>query len=403
MKRTVFTVIIMLILVMFFAACGWKVEIVDPTKPIENDSELVVSEEEEESKSSEEQEGQPEQPENEEQEVKEEESLPPIEGDFVVLETGKDFTMNDALLEFEDNFVIYSVDGEIAGFDKETGKKTYSTGYQNMNEIGFISMYKNEDLNSNGEHYCISSKDKIQYRTSEELYIVHEVPEEVGNIFFVGNEDFLWASEEGIMIIDFHGEEDAKVLVETERIKEEIRPICKKTFEEGFVGDNGVPYHFEDPKFICNETKIVVTVASEDYVFWAVAIYDIESDKFEKAFSFSEMDIAQYPIGDRYVFIRTTAGEKLVDVETFEERNFENFAGFAFMTEENIKFAVTELNNVGGGFKLYINESGKIEGEPVIKVTDPATSGYICGFTENYVLFHVYNAENEWDCAYRFF
>lgn len=46
MKRTVFTVIIMLILVMFFAACGWKVEIVDPTKPIKNDSELVVSEEE---------------------------------------------------------------------------------------------------------------------------------------------------------------------------------------------------------------------------------------------------------------------------------------------------------------------------------------------------------------------
>ena len=47
MKRTVFTVIIMLILVMFFAACDWKVEIVDPTKPIKNDSELVVPEEEE--------------------------------------------------------------------------------------------------------------------------------------------------------------------------------------------------------------------------------------------------------------------------------------------------------------------------------------------------------------------
>ena len=47
MKRTVFTVIIMLILVMFFAACDWKVEIVDPTKPIKNDSELVVPDAEE--------------------------------------------------------------------------------------------------------------------------------------------------------------------------------------------------------------------------------------------------------------------------------------------------------------------------------------------------------------------
>lgn len=40
MKRTVFTVIIMLILVIFLASCGWKVEIVDPTKPVEGDAEL---------------------------------------------------------------------------------------------------------------------------------------------------------------------------------------------------------------------------------------------------------------------------------------------------------------------------------------------------------------------------
>lgn len=47
MKRTVFTVIIMLILVIFLASCGWKVEIVDPTKPLEGESELAVPEEEE--------------------------------------------------------------------------------------------------------------------------------------------------------------------------------------------------------------------------------------------------------------------------------------------------------------------------------------------------------------------
>lgn len=48
MKRTVFTVIIMLILVIFLASCGWKVEIVDPTKPVENEQELSVPEGEKE-------------------------------------------------------------------------------------------------------------------------------------------------------------------------------------------------------------------------------------------------------------------------------------------------------------------------------------------------------------------
>ena len=40
MKRTIFTVIIMFILVMFFAACGWNVEIVDPTEPSESETEI---------------------------------------------------------------------------------------------------------------------------------------------------------------------------------------------------------------------------------------------------------------------------------------------------------------------------------------------------------------------------
>ena len=47
MKRTVFTVIIMLILVIFLASCGWKVEIVDPTKPSESEQETSFETEEE--------------------------------------------------------------------------------------------------------------------------------------------------------------------------------------------------------------------------------------------------------------------------------------------------------------------------------------------------------------------
>ena len=46
MKRTVFTSIIMFILVMSFVSCGWKVEIVDPREPEESESELLISEEE---------------------------------------------------------------------------------------------------------------------------------------------------------------------------------------------------------------------------------------------------------------------------------------------------------------------------------------------------------------------
>jgi len=45
LKRTVFTVIIMLILVIFLASCGWKVEIVDPTEQIENEQKIESGEE----------------------------------------------------------------------------------------------------------------------------------------------------------------------------------------------------------------------------------------------------------------------------------------------------------------------------------------------------------------------
>ncbi|MBQ5322471.1 MAG: hypothetical protein J6J07_03410, partial [Oscillospiraceae bacterium] len=55
---------LLLVFIMLFCGCSrWKVEIVDPTKPIENDSELVASEDEPE---------EPEEPEEKEEQKTEE-------------------------------------------------------------------------------------------------------------------------------------------------------------------------------------------------------------------------------------------------------------------------------------------------------------------------------------------
>ena len=112
MKKLIFTIFIMFILVMFFVSCGWKVEIVDPREPEESKSELLISEEEPE---------EPEEPETKEPE--EEKTFPPLSGDYVVLETSGQTIYQ--VLEFEDKFIVYYGEGNIAAFDVETGEKIY--------------------------------------------------------------------------------------------------------------------------------------------------------------------------------------------------------------------------------------------------------------------------------------
>ena len=121
MKKLIFTIFIMFVLVMFFVSCGWKVEIVDPREPEESESELLISEEEKTEEESENSVQENSEPETEEPE--EEKTFPPLSGDYVVLETSGQTIYQ--VLEFEDKFIVYYGEGNIAAFDIETGEKIY--------------------------------------------------------------------------------------------------------------------------------------------------------------------------------------------------------------------------------------------------------------------------------------
>lgn len=175
MKRTVFTVIIMFILVMFFVSCGWKVEIVDPTKPIENEQELVVPDKEKPEESEQENitEEKPEE-EIEEPEISVEQKLPSVEGDFVELKTEGGSIAYFKMLEFEDKIIAYSNFENIAAFDVKTGEKLYEYTLGDINECGVFDVVKNDY--KEGLDFSVSMKDKIIYLSSENPELIEIVP-----------------------------------------------------------------------------------------------------------------------------------------------------------------------------------------------------------------------------------
>lgn len=510
MKRTVFTVIIMLILVMFFAACGWKVEIVDPTKPIENDSELVVSEEEEEKENEEEEEvpeiydfttmkiceGEEtsekdfrelsadekrhleeilqkkkweEVPENwegkggllsptnylknsygdslyispegentlivikygyfsknqkcyyapkevafdveefrkelfeiaEEEEAEKErlKKIPSIEGDYVELETNSEAIYQT--LEFEDKIVIYYVSGNIAAFDIKTGEKLYEYFLADVNKMCAFDMMKNDYRE--GFDFSVCMFDKIVYLSSENPELIENVflPESIAKDVYQSSEEYsiyenkiVWISHEGIKISDISGENE-EVLIPTSDIEKEIKPIAKKAYDELYFVDNNEPCIFYEVSFICGGEKIAVTVTSDrSFVYWATALYDIESGEFEWAYLFNEMVNADYPFGDRYIQI----GKKWVDAETGYYKNI----GVWTRSANGTDFLHTGWQT--NDFELYCDDIESIEenGKLILKIEEKTAEAYVETVMENYVLIHIYRGENGWDCLVKY-
>ena len=161
MKKLIFTIFIMFVLVMFFVSCGWKVEIVDPREPEESESELLISKEEkteEESENSAQENSEPEETkEPETEEPEEEKTFPPLSGDYVVLETSGQTIYQ--ILEFEDKFIVYYGEGNIAAFDVETGEKIYEYFLAGVNEMFAFDMVKNDY--KEGFDFSVSMWDRI--------------------------------------------------------------------------------------------------------------------------------------------------------------------------------------------------------------------------------------------------
>lgn len=403
MKKLIFTIFIMFVLVMFFVSCGWKVEIVDPREPEESESELLISEEEkteEESENSGQENSEPEETkEPETEEPEEEKTFPPLSGDYVVLETSGQMIYK--VLEFEDKFIVYYGEGNIAAFDIETGEKIYEYFLAGVNEMFAFDMVKNDY--KEGFDFSVSMWDRIVYLSSEnpEKIEIVFLPEDIAKTVYQKSESYsiyedkiIWISKEGIQIGDITGE-NRKILIPTGDILNRIKPIAEKAYDELYFVDDGEPCVFYEVSFICGGEKVVVTSTSEKtFVYWSAALYDIESGEFEWAYNYNEMVNSDYPFADKYVAV----GKKWINAETGNYKNFKCWPRSA----NGIDFFRTGWQTTG--FELYHGNFENIEenGKLLLKTDREGADAYIDGITENYVLVHVYEGEEGWDVIARY-
>ncbi|MBQ6877789.1 MAG: hypothetical protein IJO22_05250 [Oscillospiraceae bacterium] len=389
MKRTVFTVIIMLILAISFVSCGWKVEIIDPTNPIEGESELVISKEEKEKENSENENSE------KEEQNKAEDKEPALLGEYVFL---KDFDERTSyhFIEFADRIVIYSVSGEISAFDIVTGEKIYEFFLGDINEMQAFDLVKTNE--KEGFDYRVLWKDRIIYLSSKEPEKIEEVllPENIMKTaegyasYSVFEGKIIWKAPEGIRMMDMETGEESLIL-DNAVIAEKVRPLAEVAIEGMWIGDNGVECTFEIPRFICGGTKIAVTAVSRDYVFWMIALYDIEKNEFEWVYSFNEMVNTEYPVADKYVVI----GEKWINAES---GNYKNFAAEDYVLKscdgtEFIKVSWDDMD--GNGMKVFAGNFENIEngGEKIAEITRENVRGHIVAITENYIVIRVFEDE----------
>ena len=276
-----------------------------------------------------------------------------VSGDFVVLKTeGK--SLYEAL-EFEDKIIVYYVEGEIEAFDTLTGEKLYGYFLGDVNKTKAFNFTKTDE--KEGFDFKVLMEDKIVYLSSkdpeakEEIFLPENVMEtKTGSYSMYGNK-IIWSSGDGIRIFDF-GTGSEELLLKNSIIDEKIKPIAKPVTDKTYIIDNGEECSFEKPRFICSGRKVAVTAVSRYGLYWATAVYDLENENFDWAYSFNEMLVDDYPIKDRFVKI----GDVYIDAENGSRKtDLDN-----------------EPENAGRSYDFEIK--------------DDEIEAYIMGVTENYLI-----------------
>ena len=329
-------------------------------------------------------------------------ALPAVEGDFVLFETIQDRIYKS--LEFDDRIVCFCVNGNIAAFDIETGEKIYEYSLGEADEYSTFDFMKIDY--KEGFDFSISMEDKIVYLSSKNPEIMEEVflPENVTEsicggveVYSVYGNRITWISDEGIRISDIDGKNE-EMLISVDDIETKIKPIAEEAYEGLYYVDNNEVCCFYEVSFICGGEKVAVTVTSEKtYLYWATALYDIESGEFEWAYLFNEMVNADYPFGDKYV----TVAKKWINTET---GNYKNFRTWVKSADGEI-FIRSETDDMDGtGLRVFCGDFNTIEdgGEKIFEILDKTVDGALWDVMENYVRISFHIGNDRWNCIVRY-
>lgn len=313
---------LVLVFAMLFSGCSkWNVEIVDPTKPIENDSELVVPEEEKE-------ENMPVEGQKEQLETEQEEFIIPLAGDYAysVLEIPEEFGYS-YFFEFGEKLLF--VGKNIYCFDAESGKLIYEA--KNTSETIIDAEEYSE---KEGFDYRMVLAEGVLYRSSEdpEKELFEKIPEgkvyeTYGKINYdINEENFVFEAKEGVMLADKNGENE-KMVLDNELLWNLKSVLPNFEWNQEF----GNPFYFGDPHFILGGTKIASTVFSWEGIEQGFVVYDIEEDEIEFGRFCPEPWIPFYPVDDRYVIVHGSwvfTGFYDTETEKFSEYRFDSGVTF---------------------------------------------------------------------------
>ncbi len=303
-----------LVFTMMFTACSkWNVEIVDPTKPVEGESELIISEEE------------PEVPEVQSENIAFE---IPLAGDYAysVLETPEEFGYS-YIFEFGENILF--VGENTYCFDAESGKLVYEAKNTKEKIIDAEEYYE-----KSGFDYRFILADGVLYKNSKdpEKELFEKIPEGMvyetyGKINYdINEEKFVFEAKEGVMLSDRNGE-NAKIVLDNELLWDLKSVLPNFEWDQSF----GNPYYFGDPHFILDGTKIASLVFSWEGIEQGFIVYDIASDEIEFGRFCPEPWVPFFPIEDRYVIVHGSwVYTGFYDSETKEFFEYKNYSGGSF-------------------------------------------------------------------------
>lgn len=381
MKRTVFTSIIMFILVMSFVSCGWNVEIVDPREPIENNSELIISEE------------------------KEPDTEIPLAGDYPysVLEVPEDFVYSH-IFEFGEKILF--VGEKVFCFNAENGKLIYE------DEITAERIYDAEEYYAKeGFDYRIILEDGVIYKNSEdpEKELFEDIPD--GLIFEnygrknydVSEEKFVFDVKEGVMLSDKNGENE-KLVLDNELLWDLKSVLPNFEWDQSF----GNPYYFADPHFILGGTKIAAIVFSWEGIEQGFVVYDIAEDKIEFGRFCPEPWVPFFPIEDRYVIVHGSwVYTEFYDAETGEFFEYKSYSDGSFDDDYgtyDFKSVIAVDYDNGNDdpvdytmMSSYLCTSKTLgdRTKPFLHVTDNTTNAGIYAAGKNYAVISLYEERDE--------
>lgn len=299
---------------------------------------------------------------------------------------------NPALFFLDDKNYIYTFcyDGFLRIYSKENGKVVFTKDYSSLGNLMRMEKYSLKE----GFDYRLCFGDRIIYLNFNDFYKIEEffIPNRVcydidysfvENGYYDFNEKKLvYTLKNGICLFDGHS---PKIIAENSMFLT-VAEFVKKTSFEGDC-DISSPIYLSDPRFICDNTKIVIGVFSQwDEACVGCVIYNIEQDSFENYIYCAMPQYPVYPIEDRYINI---PGEYIFDVKTGNSKGIE-YDCSGYISHNYKIFIIYNFKTAGypglyEQFEAYIfdNDSGE---KNMFFSIEENTLLSIVGITENYFI-----------------